>query len=79
MLKPTPLRQDGLEVPLTDRLDATNPKSALVVHRHNEAVASGRDTYWDPITGMSVFTSHFLARRGYCCESGCRHCPFEQD
>ncbi|HKZ80495.1 MAG TPA: DUF5522 domain-containing protein [Pyrinomonadaceae bacterium] len=26
--------------------------------------------------GLLVFTEHFLARRGYCCESGCRHCPY---
>jgi hypothetical protein len=23
-----------------------------------------------------VFTAAFLRRRGYCCESGCRHCPW---
>ncbi|MFA6959044.1 MAG: DUF5522 domain-containing protein [Thermoanaerobaculia bacterium] len=23
-----------------------------------------------------VFTEAFLRRRGYCCESGCRHCPW---
>ncbi len=23
-----------------------------------------------------VFTEAFLLRRGYCCESGCRHCPY---
>ena len=23
-----------------------------------------------------VFTEKFLRDRGYCCESGCRHCPF---
>jgi hypothetical protein len=23
-----------------------------------------------------VFTEKFLRRRGYCCESGCRHCPY---
>ncbi len=23
-----------------------------------------------------VFTEAFLLRRGYCCESGCRHCPW---
>jgi hypothetical protein len=26
--------------------------------------------------GLVVFTAHFLRRRGYCCESGCRHCPY---
>ena len=25
-----------------------------------------------------VFTSHFLLKRGYCCNSGCRHCPYKQ-
>jgi hypothetical protein len=23
-----------------------------------------------------VFTEKFLRERGYCCESGCRHCPY---
>ena len=23
-----------------------------------------------------VFTEKFLRDRGYCCESGCRHCPW---
>ena len=23
-----------------------------------------------------VFTEKFLLKRGYCCESGCRHCPY---
>lgn len=24
-----------------------------------------------------VFTARYLARRGYCCENGCRHCPYD--
>ncbi|MBI2212024.1 MAG: hypothetical protein HYU52_00110 [Acidobacteria bacterium] len=24
-----------------------------------------------------VFTEAYLRRRGYCCESGCRHCPWK--
>ncbi|HKW75194.1 MAG TPA: DUF5522 domain-containing protein [Terriglobales bacterium] len=23
-----------------------------------------------------VFTAKFLLKRGYCCRSGCRHCPY---
>ena len=23
-----------------------------------------------------VFTEKYLKKRGYCCESGCRHCPY---
>lgn len=26
--------------------------------------------------GFYVFTKHYLQERGYCCESGCRHCPY---
>lgn len=26
-----------------------------------------------------VFTEKFLRERGYCCESGCRHCPYGYD
>jgi hypothetical protein len=25
---------------------------------------------------LFVFTARFLRDRGYCCESGCRHCPY---
>ncbi len=24
-----------------------------------------------------VFTASYLLRRGYCCKSGCRHCPYK--
>lgn len=26
--------------------------------------------------GMFVLTEVFLRRRGYCCNRGCRHCPY---
>jgi hypothetical protein len=26
--------------------------------------------------GFYVFTEQYLLRRGYCCQSGCRHCPY---
>jgi hypothetical protein len=25
-----------------------------------------------------VWTAAFLRKRGYCCESGCRHCPYRE-
>jgi hypothetical protein len=34
----------------------------------------GLDFYIE--NGLYVFTEHYLRRRGYCCESGCRHCPY---
>lgn len=44
--------------------------------RHAQAVAERRPSYRDPVSGLSVFTAAFLADRGYCCESSCRHCPY---
>jgi len=32
------------------------------------------DFYWE--RGKMVFTASFLLRRGFCCQSGCRHCPY---
>jgi hypothetical protein len=29
----------------------------------------------DPL-GRMVFTARYLLDRGYCCKSGCRHCPY---
>jgi len=40
--------------------------------------ASPVDCYLDPVTGCQVFTADYLRRRGYCCDSGCRHCPWER-
>ena len=34
----------------------------------------GEDFYYEG--PYMVFTEAFLRRRGYCCESGCRHCPW---
>lgn len=34
----------------------------------------GEDYYLE--NGNWVFTAKFLLRRGYCCRSGCRHCPY---
>jgi hypothetical protein len=26
-----------------------------------------------------VFTAEYHRKRGYCCNSGCRHCPYDSD
>ena len=41
-----------------------------------EAIALRLPTYRDPSSGFAVFTATFLAERGTCCESGCRHYPY---
>ena len=46
--------------------------------RHDTAVAAGAQTSADPATGYQVFTAAYLLDRGYCCGSGCRHCPYDE-
>jgi hypothetical protein len=44
---------------------------------HEEQIkplVEGHDFYLE--NGLMVLTSHFLLARGYCCKSGCRHCPY---
>jgi hypothetical protein len=40
-----------------------------------EPLVKGEDYYIDP-SGLYVFTEKYLLKRGYCCENGCRHCPY---
>jgi hypothetical protein len=37
-------------------------------------LVEGKDYYIE--NGLYVFTASFLKHRGYCCQSGCRHCPY---
>jgi len=37
-------------------------------------LVEGEDFYFEG--PYMVFTEKFLRERGYCCESGCRHCPY---
>jgi len=46
---------------------------------HEEACAAGQMTYADPETGYFVFTELSHKKRGKCCGSGCRHCPFNHE
>jgi hypothetical protein len=73
------LRVEYLERAHPHRLSPRHPRFVEIVERHSRAVAAGEPTYEDPVTGLSVFTAAFLADRGYCCDSGCRHCPFVND
>ena len=38
------------------------------------SLAEEKDYYFE--NGFMVFTASYLRRRGYCCGSGCRHCPY---
>ena len=50
--------------------------SAEIVAAHDAAVERGQPGYIDPTSGLFVLTAAYLARRGTCCDQGCRHCPY---
>ena len=76
MPAPQPLADRPLTKPHADRLSPDDPAYPAVILAHTEALDEGADTYVDPRSGLTVLTAGYLARRGYCCESGCRHCPY---
>src|SRR6266850_8017022 len=51
-----------------------NPIEAY--HRFEFSLLEGTDYYWEG--PAMVFTAAYLRRRGYCCDSGCRHCPYDR-
>jgi hypothetical protein len=52
--------------PKLDRTSSNPPTPPLV---------EGVDYYIEK-DARWVFTENYHRRRGYCCESGCRHCPY---
>ena len=53
-----------------------DPVLQAIQKAHTAAMEAGEPMYTDPKTGYSVMTEAYLRQRGYCCKSGCRHCPF---
>lgn len=71
-----PLATRPLTEPHPSRLPADHPGRAEILAAHAAALAAGEAGYPDPATGLFVLTAGFLAARGRCCGSGCRHCPY---
>ncbi len=38
-----------------------------------------KDDYYLSPEGYIVFTEQYHLKRGYCCKSGCKHCPYGFD
>lgn len=43
-----------------------------------KAKLNPEDYYLSP-EGYIIFTESYHKKRGYCCKSGCRHCPYGYD
>jgi hypothetical protein len=75
----TPRADRPLAEPAASRLSPQHPLRAEILEAHARSMAQGDALYVDPGTGLSVLTARYLADRGYCCERGCRHCPYVTD
>lgn len=72
----TKLRTDGLQMPKPGRIGNIEDYEECM-RAHAQARAEGNQGYMDPKSGLFVMTADFLRARGFCCNSGCRHCPYE--
>ncbi|MGB3184042.1 MAG: DUF5522 domain-containing protein [Cyclobacteriaceae bacterium] len=43
-------------------------------NKNQPAILEEKDYYME--NGFLVFTERYHLKRGYCCQSGCRHCPY---
>ncbi len=50
-------------------------RSCLTNMNHPAKLRQDEDYYFNE-DGLMVLTSNYLKRRGYCCENGCKHCPY---
>jgi hypothetical protein len=41
----------------------------------SDKLTENEDFYTE--NGLVIFTRNFLLKRGYCCNFGCRHCPYK--
>jgi hypothetical protein len=71
-----PLADRPLGEPHRERLSPDRPDYGEILAAHALALRAGADTYVDPGSGLIVLSAGYLTRRGYCCDSGCRHCPY---
>jgi len=62
--------------PHPTRLPLDHPERDEILARHAAALTAGEAGYVDPDTGLFVLTAAYLRDRGFCCDRGCRHCPY---
>jgi hypothetical protein len=43
---------------------------------YNKRIPLEEGDYYVNEQGFKVFTEAFHLKRGYCCRSGCKHCPY---
>ncbi len=71
-----PTADRPLTQPDPSRLPESHPAYDEILAEHEAAMAAGEAGYVDPVTGYFVMTAQTHVQRGFCCENGCRHCPY---
>ena len=46
---------------------------------HNKKIELTQEDFYFNEQGYRVFTEKYHLKRGYCCKSGCKHCPYGYD
>ena len=46
---------------------------------HNKLPKLEPEDFYYSEQGYKVFTTTYHLKRGYCCESACKHCPYGYD
>ena len=54
-------------------------KNNTFVKMYNKRIELTEEDYYLNEQGYKVFTEKFHLKRGYCCKSGCKHCPYGYD
>lgn len=71
-LKPFGIKYFETIIIITDKVFKFVPMN----EQNNEnKLIEGEDYYLTP-EGYRCFTEKYHLKRGYCCRSGCRHCPY---
>jgi len=55
-------------------IDENKNENEKMNENYDETLKVGEDYYYE--NGFIVFTEDYHLKRGYCCKSGCRHCPY---
>ncbi len=61
-------------IAMTRKSEQMEIETAETNNKEPASLREGIDFYFE--NGLMVLTAHFLRRRGYCCNNGCRHCPY---
>lgn len=73
MKEPLPLER---RTPAPTRFSPDHPHYAEMMAAHERSITLDTYGYRDPATGLLVFSAKYLWDRGFCCDTGCRHCPY---